>query len=93
MISDDKTIDILCKDGGEARFAGDKFIVPSPKHLIDMKLHSITNNKARKSKDFSDILQLVRLNDIDPKTSEMKILFEKYSALGQDLYTELLDEF
>jgi len=90
LITDEDTIEILLKDSSVTTLSGETFIVPSPIHLIAMKLHSISNNKSRRSKDYLDILQLIRMNNIDPKNHEIEDLFETYDA--EEIYKDLLDE-
>lgn len=88
LLSDEKTVDNLIKDGLSVIIAGEKFIVPSPLHLIAMKLHSIIGNKDRELKDYPDIVQLLTVNEIDPTSDIVKQLFAKYNAM--ELYEQVL---
>lgn len=89
LIGDRQTIDQLASEGKTIRIAGKPFIVPSPKHLIAMKLHSIAGNRKREIKDFPDIVQLMKANGIDPASDEIKNLFRKYDLM--DLYNRILE--
>lgn len=89
LISDRNTIKKLLEHGKEATIAGEKFIVPSPEHLISMKLHSIAGNKKRELKDFPDVVQLIKANNIDPEKKDLKDIFEKYDMM--DLYKKVCD--
>ena len=86
LISDPGTINILISQGNDFTIDGEAFIIPSPNHLIAMKLHSIANNKARKLKDLQDIIQLIVMNGIDPANGDIKRMFKKYNAW--DLYEQ-----
>ncbi len=90
LLTDSKTIEILIKDGHKTTIAGEIFVVPSPLHLVAMKLHSISNNKTRRAKDYNDIVQLIRMNNIDPRDKEIQTLFEKYKA--GEIHKDLLNE-
>jgi hypothetical protein len=78
LIGDQHTIDIIIAKGKEITIKGELFIVPCPLHLIEMKLHSIANNKMREIKDLPDIAQLLKANAIDPKDARVKEMFDKY---------------
>lgn len=79
LLSDNKTIDILISKGKKHRIDNNEFYIPSPLHLIEMKLHSISYNKSRIQKDLPDIIQLLIMNQINPKNKEVKQLFMKYN--------------
>jgi hypothetical protein len=78
LISDEKTITTVISQGHKVTIAGKSFIVPSPMHLIEMKLHSIAGNSRREMKDLPDIVQLMKTNAIDSSEERVKKLFEKY---------------
>jgi Nucleotidyl transferase AbiEii toxin, Type IV TA system len=88
LIGDEHTIDLLIDQGKRVFIAGEPFIVPSPEHLIAMKLHSIAGNKMRELKDFPDIVNLLAANSIDPLDEKIKSMFDKY-ALG-DFYKRVI---
>jgi hypothetical protein len=89
LIGDYHTVKMLIANGKKVMIAGESFIIPSPEHLIEMKLHSITGNKMRELKDFPDIVQLMKANAIDPLDEKIKKMFEKYKASG--FYKKVID--
>ncbi len=44
---------------------GSSVVVPSPEHLIAMKVHAIRNDPSRKLRDLADIQFLLRLPGVD----------------------------
>lgn len=88
LISDADTIEILISQGEKTMIAGETFIVPSPMHLIEMKLHSIANNKRRELKDFPDIVQLIKMNDINMNEHAVERIFQKYHLM--DLFDRMI---
>jgi hypothetical protein len=81
LLGDQHTIDVIIGQGKEITIVGETFIVPSPLHLIEMKLHSLACNKMREIKDLPDIAQLLQANAIDPTDARIKKMFEKYKLL------------
>jgi hypothetical protein len=84
LIGDEQTRKQLIEQGKEVTIAGKTFIVPSPQHLIAMKLHSIAGNRKRELKDFPDVVQIMIANGIDPKDGLVVEMFKKYNLM--DLY-------
>lgn len=82
LLGDKQTIDQLISQGKQILIAGEKFIVPSPKHLIAMKLHSISGNRKRELKDFPDIVALMSANAIDPYDEDIIEMFKKYGLMN-----------
>ncbi|MBL7157786.1 MAG: nucleotidyltransferase [Candidatus Omnitrophica bacterium] len=90
MFIDKDVMDSITAEGEKIRIAGSEFIVPSVKHLVALKLHSIKNNpKGRKLKDLPDIVSLIRINKINTKTEEFKKICLKYGTEG--LYKTILE--
>ncbi len=81
LISDPETIQGILSQGKEISIAGEAFFVPSPMHLIAMKLHSMANSNDREFKDLPDIIQLMMINSINPIDKEVQELFRKYHAM------------
>lgn len=81
LLGDVSTVQGLLSNGRNVTIAGESFTVPSPHHLIAMKLHSLTGNSFRELKDFPDIVQIMMVNNIDPDSDETKELFDKYHAM------------
>jgi hypothetical protein len=89
MFVDKETLDKIMKDGKEISIAGQKFIVPSLNNLIALKLHSIKyNKKIREYRDLPDIINLIKINDLDFKSPEFKALCLKYGT--EEIYQKLL---
>lgn len=81
LLGDGQTVQGLLSKGRTITIAGKSFTVPSPHHLIAMKLHSLAGNSYRELKDFPDIVQIIIVNKIDPGSDETKGLFNKYHAM------------
>ena len=91
MFVDRETLDKITRDGKQADIAGEKFIVPSLKHLIALKLHSIKHNpKKREYKDLLDIVELIRINKLDVKEAEFHSLCLRYGT--QEIYHKILEK-
>lgn len=88
LIGDKNTVDRLLEQGREVSIAGEKFVVPSAVHLIEMKLHAMSGNKKREIKDLPDVIQLLAVNNIDQESGDIKKLFVKYSAM--ELYERIV---
>jgi hypothetical protein len=82
LLSDEQTISRLIADGTSIQIAGESFNVPSPTHLIAMKLHSISSNSQREIKDCQDIIQLIKACNLDPESIIIKELFRKYNLIS-----------
>ena len=78
VLTDKDTFRQLVEEGSQASIAGETFVIPCPKHLIAMKLHAIANNPEREKKDMLDIINLVRMNAMDPQSDDIRGLFKKY---------------
>ena len=90
MFVDKDTIDKIIRDGKEIEIAGQKFIVPSLDNLIALKLHSIKHNpKIRGSTDLPDIINLIRINELDFKGKDFKDLCLKYGT--EEIYNKILE--
>jgi len=90
LLTDSSTFLGILKDGKEVSIAGCKFRVPSLKHLIAMKLHSIKNDpKNRQLKDLPDVAKLFRENGLDPRSPEFRELCLRYG--DEVTYKKLVD--
>lgn len=72
LFVDSKTLSNILQEGKKVKIAGREMVVPSLRHLIALKLHSIKNNPEREGKDLFDIHQLIQLNKLDVTTSDFK---------------------
>lgn len=88
LIGDENTKNQLIAQGKKVAIAGKTFIVPSPRHLIAMKLHSVAGNRKRELKDFPDIVQIIAANGMNPRDKDVAELFKKYNVM--DLYERVL---
>ncbi len=90
MFVDEETLAKIKNEGKKITIAGQKLIVPSLLHLIALKLHSIKfNTKIRLTKDLPDIINLIRINQVDIKDKKFKELCLKYGTA--DLYQKILE--
>ncbi|UCB56680.1 MAG: nucleotidyltransferase [Candidatus Omnitrophota bacterium] len=90
MFVDKETLLEIIKDGKEINIAGQKFTVPSLYNLIALKLHSIKYNpKVRNIKDLPDIINLIRINEVDFKSKKFQKLCLKYGT--KEIYNEILE--
>lgn len=81
MFVDEQTLKKIIKEGERFKIVGQTFIVPSLHHLIALKLHSIKHNpKLRLARDLPDIINLVRINEVDVKDKKFKELCLKYGT-------------
>ena len=90
LIGDENTKEQLVAQGKRVTIAGKIFIVPSPQHLIAMKLHSMAGNRKRELKDFPDIVQLMKANAINPRDMDVVDMFKKYNLMN--LYERILTD-
>ncbi|NQU17906.1 MAG: nucleotidyltransferase [Candidatus Saganbacteria bacterium] len=90
MMVNNDTFDGMLKEGKRTKIAGREFIVPSLNHLIALKLHSLKHNfKLRENKDLPDIISLIRANQIDYKSKELKDLCLKYGT--EEIYKIIIE--
>jgi hypothetical protein len=89
MIVDETTRSKIIETGKAVEVVGEKLIIPSVEHLIALKLHAMKNNfKNRMLKDLPDVINLIKANNIDFKSSEFKSLCLKYGT--EDIYKSIL---
>jgi hypothetical protein len=89
MIVDETTRAKIVKEGKEIDVVGERLIIPSINHLIALKLHAIKSNpNNRLWKDLPDIINLIKMNKIDFKSSDFKNLCLKYG--NEELYKNIL---
>jgi Nucleotidyl transferase AbiEii toxin, Type IV TA system len=76
------------EDSRVMEFYGSTARVPTLEHLIALKLHAIKNTQAHRFlKDFLDVENLIRTNNLDIKSENIRRLFEKYATL--ELYERM----
>ena len=92
MFVEQETLRKILKESKEIKIADNKFLVPSLNHLIALKLHSIKyNQKLRMTRDLPDIINLIRINDLDYKDDEFKALCLKFGT--DEIYNKILEAF
>lgn len=90
MFIDQETLAKIMSEGQQLKIAGQRFIVPSLNHLIALKLHSIKYNpKIRLSRDLPDIINLIRINEVNIKDRKFKELCVKYGT--EEIYHKILE--
>lgn len=88
MFVDQDTLEKIISEGQKLKIVGQTFMVPSLYHLIALKLHSIKHNsKIRLTKDFPDIINLIRINKIDVEDKKFKDVCLKYGT--KELYDKI----
>lgn len=89
MFVDPDTFDGIRKEAEAENFEGCEFKVPSPEHLIALKLHAITQQpKVRELKDLNDIVELIQANPIDVQSNAFKSLCLKFGT--EALYKKIV---
>lgn len=81
MFTDPATFNKLWEHSNITVIAGEQFLVPSLENLIALKLHSIKHNTQREIHDLPDIVNLIRINKLNYKSSEFRLLCEKFGDL------------
>jgi predicted nucleotidyltransferase len=79
MLVDKDTLNKILDNGKKMTISGQEFTVPSLSDLIALKLHSLKYNiKLRETKDLPDIIDLIRLNNVEYKSKDFRELCLKY---------------
>jgi len=90
MFVDQDTLDKILKESTKIELAKQKFYVPSLNHLIALKLHSIKYNlQLRLTRDLPDIINLIRVNNVNFKNDDFKQLCLKFGT--NEIYTKILE--
>jgi len=90
MFVDRVTLTKIMKEGEQLKIVGQSFTVPSLYHLIALKLHSIKYNpKIRLTKDFPDIINLIRINKVNVRDRKFKEICLKYGST--DIYDKIIE--
>jgi hypothetical protein len=88
MLVQEKTFAPILAASREADFFGVKTRVPSLEHLLALKLHSLKNTRMHRFlKDFLDVENLIRINQLDIRSTSVRELFDKYGT--PDLYEKI----
>ena len=90
MLADEETVNEIVNRGSEVVIAGRKFVIPCLDHLLALKLHSVKHNPGfRESRDLPDIIELIKINGVDPKSCGFKELCLKYGSI--ELYRKIIE--
>ncbi len=90
LFANSRTYNLIKEQSSIVDIFGAKFHLPTPLHIIAMKLHSIDQGqKVRYNKDFNDIISLVNHYNIDVTTLDFKELCFKYSS--ETIYKRILE--
>ena len=81
MLVNSETFGKLTASAQTVKCFGIETRVPSPEHLVAMKLHAIRHGPAERfEKDFGDILTLARNGKVIPESGSLKEIFERYGT-------------
>ena len=82
MLANEPTFASLWEAAGEVRLEGRSFRVVSIEHLLAMKLHVLKQGKLHRFlKDFQDVVDLARVNNLDLRSEKFRGLFAKYGNM------------
>ena len=89
MLANERTFAGLWDAAVDVEYEGRRFHVVCIEHLIAMKLHVLKQGKLHRFlKDFQDVVDLVRVNNLDLRTEKFRALFTKYGNVR--LYEQIL---
>lgn len=90
ILVDEETFDKIINDSQKTSIVGCEFAVPSLEHLIALKLHAVKYNPTlRLAKDIPDIINLIKINNLDAKSEKFRELCLKYGTQG--IYQNILE--
>ncbi len=88
MLIEENTLEKIYTQGKLIDIAGYSFTVPSIKHLIALKLHSVKyNQEEREFKDIPDVADLIKLNRDLLSESDIKELCNEYGP--EDIFEKI----
>ncbi len=81
MYVDSPTMDAMWRDSRAVPLGQFTHQLPSPQHLINMKLHALRyGSEGRRNKDALDIIELARLQAIDLKSDDFQQACLRYGS-------------
>lgn len=81
MIVNDHTFGKLLATSRPLVLWGDEWRIPSPVHLIALKLHALKHGgKHRNLRDFLDVTELIQRQRLDLNSPEMRAVFDQYGT-------------
>ncbi len=89
MLVSEETFSKMKDASGVAQVGDLRFPVPSLDHLLGLKLHALKHGPPHRGfKDFMDVLYLVEVNGIDPRSEHFRVLCEKYG--NERIYEQII---
>ena len=88
MLVNEATFRPMVDNGCEVEMYGARLLIPALEHLLALKLHALKHSHAgRFLKDFLDVENLVRVNQLDLSTDRVRQWFLKYG--NAELYEKV----
>jgi hypothetical protein len=82
LLVNDATFSQMLDAAQTVKIADTSAKVPSPLHLIALKLHALRFGKPdRQAQDFRDIVEIVRLQNVDTSSEKFRATCDKYGSL------------
>jgi predicted nucleotidyltransferase len=89
MLVNSHTFTLIMMAAVEMDIYGHRMLVPSLEHLIALKVHALKHTHVdRFMKDFTDIENLIRANNLDVRSENIRQLFLKYGSV--ELYEKII---
>lgn len=89
MYVDTPTMDTMWRDSRTLPLGQHSHHLPSPQHLINMKLHALRHGgEGRRTKDALDVLELARLHEINLKAGDFQETCLRFG--GPEVYRFLM---
>lgn len=94
LLSDADTLARVRDNGKAFHEHGAEFMVPSPEHLVAMKLHAMKNQLSERiSRDLPDVVALLSMADIKPNSEKFNKLCGRYGTEKiRNLIMDAVDE-
>lgn len=91
MYVNQHTFNLFYKDSVKKDFASIEVNVLSPKHLIFLKIHALKYFQAhRYAKDYSDLISLLRMSNLNLEKNELQSACEKYASI--ELFNKIIED-
>lgn len=89
MLVNEESFTHLTRGSRLMRLLGMEALIPSPEHLVALKLHALRHGgEDRFEKDFGDVVGITRNQKLAATSPEFRDMFLKYGTA--DLYERLL---
>lgn len=87
LVVNQDTFANLHDEGHSIKIAADTWRIPSPAHLIALKMHATKNNPKRQNRDVPDIVEIIRKTGDQVSDEELKRLCQKYGS--EDIFRKI----